>query len=73
MKHLQQQLNKKDEEHSDLQNDLKREKKKIERLEKEVQSLTVENQQVTLNTTTRIDAMEEERKQLDYELATVSS
>ena len=64
----QHQLDKKVEEHSDLQNDLEREKKENDRLKKEVQSLTVENQQATLKMTTQIDAMEEEHKKLVYEL-----
>ena len=69
-KHLLQQLNKKYEDHVDLQNDLKKEKEKNKILEKEFQSLTKENQQSELKTTTKIDAMEEEHKKQVYELTT---
>ena len=67
-KHLQQQLNKKDEEHGDLQNYLKKEKEKNKILEKEVHSLMEENEKIVLNANTRIDAMEEEHKKLVFEL-----
>ena len=69
-KHLQHQFDKKDQEYDNLKNDLMREKERIKKLEKEVQSLMVENQQTELKMTTRIDAMEEEHKKQVYELTT---
>ena len=67
-KHLQHQFDKKDQEYDDLKNDLVTGNERIRKLEKEVQSLMVENQQTELKMITRFDAMEEDCKKQVYQL-----